>query len=96
MRATWWETEAWTEGSVAWPLLTAGSAVVTDDWQQVIAGGLGWAILGQERLQVQAVQGEGDVGAYLGGKHQLVSEALQVDAQDLERRNTMWELGMHR
>lgn len=33
--------------------LTAGSAVVTDDWQQVIVGGLGRAVFGQKRLQVQ-------------------------------------------
>lgn len=63
--------------------LTAGSAVVTDDWQQVIVGGLGGAVFGQERLQVQALEREGDVGAYLGGEHQLVSETLQVDAEDL-------------
>lgn len=66
--------------------LTAGSAVVTDDGQQVIAGGLGWAVFGQERLQVQAFEREWDVCAYLSGVHQLVSEALQVNAQDLEHR----------
>lgn len=67
--------------------LTAGSAVVTDDWQQVIVGGLGGAVFGQKRLQVQALEREGDVGAYLGGEHQFVSEALQVDTQDLEQRS---------
>lgn len=67
--------------------LTAGSAVVTDDGQQVIVGGLGGAVFGQERLQVQALEREGHMGAYLGGEHQFVSEALQVDTQDLERRN---------
>lgn len=35
--------------------LTAGSAVVTDDWQQVVVGGLGGAVFGQEGLQVQAL-----------------------------------------
>lgn len=68
--------------------LTAGSAVVTDDWQQVIVGGLGGAVFGQERLQVQALQREGDVGAYFGGEHQFVPEALQVDTQNLEQINT--------
>lgn len=66
--------------------LTAGSAVVADDWQQVIVGGLGGAVFGQERLQVQALEREGDVGAYLGGEHQLVPEALQVNTQDLEKK----------
>lgn len=27
------------------------------------------------------------MGAYLGGEHQLVSEALQVDTQDLEEED---------
>lgn len=66
--------------------LTAGRAVVTDDWQQVIAGGQGGAVFGQERLQIQAFEWKWDMGAYLGGVHQLVSEALQVNAQDLEGR----------
>ena len=57
--------------------------MVTDDGQQVVRGGLRCAVLAQEGLQVQPVQGEGHVGADLGGEHQLVSEALQVDAQDL-------------
>lgn len=61
---------------------------MTDDWQQVIVGGLGRAVFGQERLQVQAFEREGDVGAYLGGEHQFMSEALQVDAKDLKKRNT--------
>lgn len=65
--------------------LTAGSAVVTDDWQQVIVGGLGGAVFGQERLQFQALEREGDVGAYLGGEHQFVPEAFQMDTQDLEQ-----------
>lgn len=56
--------------------LTAGSAVVTDDRQQVIGGGLGSAVFGQKRLQVQALKREGNMGAYLGGEHQLMSEAL--------------------
>lgn len=68
--------------------LTAGSAVVTDDWQQVVVGGLGGAVFGEEGLQVQALQREGDVGADLGGEHQLVSKSLQVDAEDLRRKNT--------
>lgn len=68
--------------------LTAGSAVVTDDWQQVVVGGLGGAVFGQEGLQVQALQREGDVGADLGGEHQLVSKSLQVDTEDLRRKNT--------
>lgn len=72
--------------------LTAGSAVVTDDWQQVIVGGLGGAVFGQKGLQVQALKREGDVGAYLGGEHQFVSEALQVDTQDLEQRNASFIL----
>lgn len=59
--------------------------MVTDDGQQVVVGGLGRAVFGQERLQVQAFERERDVGAYLRGEHQLVSEALQVDTQDLEK-----------
>lgn len=66
--------------------LTAGSAMVTDDRQQVIVGGLGSAVFGEERLQVQTLQWEGDMGAYLGGEHQFMSKALQVDTQDLEQR----------
>lgn len=66
--------------------LTAGSAVVTDDWQQVVVGGLVWAVFCQKRLQVQAFKREGNMGAYLGGKHQFMSKALQVDTQDLEQR----------
>lgn len=68
--------------------LTAGSAVVTDDWQQVVVGGLGGTVFGEEGLQVQALQREGDVGADLGGEHQLVSKSLQVDAEDLRRKTT--------
>ena len=60
--------------------------MVTDDGQQVVRGGLRGAVLAQEGLQVQAVQGEGHVGADLGGEHQLVPEALQVDAEDLWRQ----------
>lgn len=56
--------------------LTAGSAVVTDDRQQVVVGGLGGAVFCQKRLQVQAFKGEGDVGTYLGGEHQLMPKAL--------------------
>lgn len=67
--------------------LTAGSAMMTDDWQQVVAGGLGGAVFGQERLQVQAFEGEWHMGAYLGGEHQFVSEALQVNTQDLKQEN---------
>lgn len=67
--------------------LTAGSAMVTDDGQQVIVGGLGSAVFGQERLQVQTLEREGDMGAYLGGEHQFMSKALQVNTQDLEQRN---------
>ena len=36
--------------------------MVTDDGQQVVAGGLGGAVLGQEGLQVEGAQGERDVG----------------------------------
>lgn len=68
--------------------LTAGSAVVTDDRQQVVVGGLGRAVFRQERLQVQAFKREGNMGAYLGGKHQFMSKALQVDTQSLEQRTT--------
>lgn len=60
--------------------------MVTDDGQQVIVGGLGGAVLGQKRLQVQTLERERDVGAYLGGEHQLVSEALQVNTQNLQAR----------
>lgn len=41
-----------------WAELTAGGAMVTDNGQQVVGGGLGRAIFGQEGLQVQAVQWE--------------------------------------
>lgn len=57
--------------------------MVTDDGQQVVGGDLCRAVFGQKGLQVQAVQWEGDVGADFGGEHQLMSEALQVNAQDL-------------
>lgn len=50
-------------------LLTAGSAVVTDDWEKVIVGGLGKAVFSQKWLQVQSLQWEGDMGAYLSGEH---------------------------
>lgn len=65
--------------------LTAGSAVVTDDGQQVIVGGLGGAVFGQKGLQVQALEWERHMGAYLGGEHQLMSEPLQVNTQDLQQ-----------
>lgn len=54
--------------------------MVTDDGQQVVGGGLGRTVLGQEGLQVQAVQRERDMSADFGGEHQLVPEALQVNA----------------
>lgn len=54
--------------------------MVTDDGQQVVGGGLGRAVFRQEGLQVQAVQWERDVSADLGGEHQLVPEALQMNA----------------
>ena len=57
--------------------------MVTYDRQQVIGGGLGRAVLSQEGLQIQALQGERDVGSDLGGEHQLMSETLQMDTQDL-------------
>lgn len=60
--------------------LTAGGAVVADDGQEVVGAGLGRAVFGQKGLQVQALQWEGDVGGDLGGEHQLVPEALQVNA----------------
>jgi hypothetical protein len=58
--------------------------MVTDDGQQVVGGDLGGAVLGQEGAQVQPLQGEGHMAAYLEGIHDLVSKALQVDAQDLQ------------
>lgn len=63
--------------------LTAGSAVVTDDWQQVIGGGLGGAVLGQERLHFEAFQREGHMSGDFGGEHKFMSEALEVNAQNL-------------
>lgn len=56
--------------------LTAGSAVVTDDGQQVVAGDMGRAVLGEKGLHIKAGQREGDVCADLGGKHELMAEAL--------------------
>lgn len=63
--------------------LTAGSAVVTDDWQQVVGGGLVGAVLGQEGLHLEAFQREGHMSADFGGEHKFMSEALEVNAQNL-------------
>lgn len=67
---------------------TSCRAVVTDDGQQVVSGDLGRTLFGQERLHVEALQREGDVAADLERVHHLVSEALQVNAQDLRQKNT--------
>lgn len=50
-------------------ILTAGGAVVTDDWKQVIVGGLAGAVFSQKWLEVQSLKREGDMGAYLGREH---------------------------
>ena len=63
--------------------------MVTDDGQQVVGGDLGGAVLSQEGPQVQPLQGERHVAADLEGIHDLVAEALQVDAQDLQGQETV-------
>jgi len=60
--------------------------VVADDRQQVVGRDLGGAVLGQEGSQVQPLQREGNMAADLEGVHDLVAEALQVDAQNLQDR----------
>lgn len=62
---------------------TSCSAVVTNDRQQVVCGDLGRALFGQERLHVEALQGEGHVAADLEGIHHLVAETFQMNAQNL-------------
>ena len=57
--------------------------MVTDNGQQVIGGDLGGALLGQERSEVKALQGERDVAVDFEGVHDLVAKALQVNAQNL-------------
>lgn len=84
----------WAQANEEKRRLTARSAVVADDRQEVIGRDLGDALLGQERPEVQPFQGEGDVAVDLEGVHDLVPEALQVDAQDLrEGRNTVQVAG---
>lgn len=62
---------------------TSCSAVMTNDWQQIIGGDLGWTLFSQERSHVQALQWEGYVAADLERIHDLVPEAFQVNAQNL-------------
>lgn len=57
--------------------------MMTNDWQQIVGGDLGWAVFSQERSHVEALQWEGYVAANLEGIHDLVPEAFQVDAQNL-------------
>lgn len=64
--------------------LTACCAMVADDREEVVGCDLGLALLSKERTQVKSLEGEGDVAADFERVHDLVPEALQVDAQDLE------------
>lgn len=59
--------------------------MVADHRQEVIRGDLGDALLGQERPQVKAFQGEGHVAVDFEGVHHLVAKAFQMDTQDLGR-----------
>lgn len=62
---------------------TSCRAVMTNDWQQIIGGDLGWTLFSQERSHVQALQWEGYVAADLERIHDFVPEAFQVNAQNL-------------
>lgn len=64
---------------------TSCSAMVTNDWQQVVSGDLRRTVLGQERLHVQTLQREGNVAADLERVHHLMPKAFQVNAQNLHR-----------
>lgn len=61
--------------------------MVTNDRQQIVSGDLGWTLFGQERSHVEALQWEGDVAADLERIHDLVPEAFQVNAQNLQNRH---------
>lgn len=57
--------------------------MVTNDREEVIGGDLGRALLGQKRAEVKSLKGERDMAADFEGVHHLMSEALQVDTQNL-------------
>lgn len=57
--------------------------MVADDRKEIISSNLRRAVFGQERLQVQTLQRERHMAADLKGVHHLVSETLQVNAQNL-------------
>lgn len=65
-------------------MLTARSPMMTDDWKELVGHNLRRAVLCKERLQVQAFQREGHVGADFSRKHQLMPKPLQMNTQDLK------------
>lgn len=62
---------------------TSRSAMVTNDWQQVVSGDLGRTLFSQEGSHVKALQREGYVAADLEWIHHLVPKTFQVNAQNL-------------
>ena len=59
--------------------------MVTDGCYQVVLGDLISAVLVQVRTHVETFDGERHKGADLAREHELVTKALQVDAQDLRQ-----------
>lgn len=58
---------------------------MTDDRQQVIGSNLRRALLSQERLEIQTLQWEWHMAIYFERVHDFMSEALQVNAQYLQK-----------